>query len=297
MKLKAILNLLRVRQSSKQILVLVPLLVLGKTISINDILISLRAAIAFGFAAGFAYVINDLSDVQSDVLDKTKASRPYASGRISKQSMVFCGLIFLSIALLLTISFEKSYPSLLAIILIYVVINVCYSMFKLKRNRILGICLVGIGFPLRFMFGSISLGLKFSPWAFVLLFQLAIFMLSGKRYQTSKRKLIIENSNTKFTQNELDFWLLGLVSLGSLFTATYVGFALNSSSQLLWGANELLLSTIPVGLGILRYLEIVTHPEKYLDSDVTNNFLKDLTLGILGLIFVIILMFGRISSP
>ena len=297
MKLKAILNLLRVRQSSKQILVLVPLLVLGKTISINDILISLRAAIAFGFAAGFAYVINDLSDVQSDVLDKTKASRPYASGRISKQSMVFCGLIFLSIALLLTISFEKSYPSLLAIILIYVVINVCYSMFKLKRNRILGICLVGIGFPLRFMFGSISLGLKFSPWAFVLLFQLAIFMLSGKRYQTSKRKLIIENSNTKFTQNELDFWLLGLVSLGSLFTATYVGFALNSSSQLLWGANELLLSTIPVGLGILRDLEIVTHPEKYLDSDVTNNFLKDLTLGILGLIFVIILMFGRISSP
>lgn len=296
MKFATVLTLLRFKQFSKQILVLIPLLALGKSISPHDIFTSVSAAIAFGFAAGFAYIINDLSDIDSDVLDKTKVTRPYASGLVSQKSMISYGVVFLIIAFIITATIENSTSLLLVTILCYVLVNVIYSVFRLKRNRIIGICLVGIGFPLRFIFGSICLGLRFSPWAFVLLFQLAIFMLSGKRYQTSKRKAFADSSKIALMQNDLDFWLLSLVSLGSLFTTTYVGFVLNSASQHLWGANELLLSTIPVGLGILRYLEIVTHPEKFINSDVTNNFFKDRTLGFLGVVFTAILLIGRLTS-
>jgi predicted ABC-type exoprotein transport system permease subunit len=153
------------------------------------------------------------------------------------------------------------------------------------------VVIVGVCFPLRFVYGSLALNFPFSPWGFVLLFQLAVFMLAGKRYQTNKRRRAPSKNLT--TNSELDFWLLALVSLGALFSSSYIGFVMNQENQLQWGFEPLLISTVPIGLGILRYLEIVTHPDMYKDSDATESMLKDKFLIFLVLLFSGVLSYGR----
>jgi 4-hydroxybenzoate polyprenyltransferase len=291
-QLKIFLSLLRPKQVAKQALVLLPIMSIGSEISWLNALETIKAVVAFIFASGFVYVVNDLNDFKSDQKDPTKLNRPYAAGKVSAKLMKVFGFIFIFSSLVLCVSADKNAFYLFFIIFFYVSINILYSVYKLKQHRILGLAIVGVGFPLRFIFGSLALGLPLSPWGFTLLFQLSIFMLSGKRFQTTKRHIIIHKMAEK-VNGELDFWILALVSLGSLFTSSYVGFITQTQNQAMWGTAPLLFSTIPLGLGILRYLEIVTHAEKYKSGDATEDVIRDRILIILMLTYCLIMIYGR----
>jgi 4-hydroxybenzoate polyprenyltransferase len=286
------LRLLRPKQFLKQSLVVFPIIALGKSLNLEAFYNTLLAVLAFIFASGFVYVINDLKDQKSDIKDITKKSRPYASGLISESYMKISGAVFFLISISITFLIQSNFLILLSIILLYCFLNYCYSSLYLKRFKIIGITIVAIGFPLRFIFGTVALSLPLSPWGFILLFQLATFMLAGKRYQTVKRKQDQKNSN-HFWGGEQDFWILSLVSLGALFSSSYVGFISVEANQKIWGTGPLLFSTIPLGLGILRYLEIVTHQNMYRNADATESMVKDKLLIFLAAVFTIILAFGR----
>jgi 4-hydroxybenzoate polyprenyltransferase len=179
------------------------------------------------------------------------------------------------------------------ILSVYLLINISYSRFKLKRFKIIGLTIVAIGFPLRFMFGSLALNLAISDWGVVLLFQLALFMLAGKRYQTQKRHNIAQQFAT-MKNSETDFWLFALVLLGSLFTASYVGFIQGTDQIATWGKGPLLVSTIPLGLGLLRYLEIVTHPEHFKTMDATEGAVRDSFLRLIVVVYLFTLSFNKL---
>jgi decaprenyl-phosphate phosphoribosyltransferase len=287
----ALLELLRPKQISKQVVVFLPIIAIGSSINLSKFLSSLTAVCSFALASGFVYVVNDLSDLLGDQNDPTKAKRPYASGRVTSLQMYVSGIIFFLGSIIIAFVIGTNFLGLITIILFYCLINLFYSVFHLKDYKIIGLVIVGLGFPLRFIFGSLALGLPLSPWGFVLLFQLAVFMLAGKRYQTNKRKKFLKKEQNSIV--ELDFWLLSLVSLGALFSSSYVGFTMSQENQVLWGFESLLISTIPLGLGILRYLEIVTHPDMYKSSDATESIRKDKLIILLAIIFSGILAHGR----
>jgi len=286
-----ILELLRIKQMAKQTLVLLPVIATGSGVNLSNITSSFLALLSFVLASGFVYVVNDLKDVKSDQTDSTKAKRPYASGRVTSAQMILFASLFFVCAFIFALAIGENFLKLASILVLYCLINFLYSYFHLKEYKILGIVIVGVGFPLRFVYGSLALNLPLSPWSFVLLFQLAVFMLAGKRYQTNKRRRAPSKNLT--TNSELDFWLLALVSLGALFSSSYIGFVMNQENQLQWGFEPLLISTVPIGLGILRYLEIVTHPDMYEDSDATESMLKDKFLIFLVLLFSGVLAYGR----
>ena len=63
-----------------------------------------------------------------------------------------------------------------------------------------------------------------------------------------------------------------------------------------WGKEALIFSVLPLGIGLVRFVELVIHTEKYLDTDVTEGMTKDLLLLSLVLIFSLILFMGRLNA-
>jgi hypothetical protein len=117
-----------------------------------------------------------------------------------------------------------------------------------------------------------------------------MFMLSGKRFQTALRE-----SSSHRQDSGLQFWLLSMVIFAAFFAATYSGFITDPEVVAVWGKEALIISTLPLGLGLVRFVEIVNHPEKYLESDATESMTKDYLLLFLVAIFAISLFLGRIS--
>ena len=69
----------------------------------------------------------------------------------------------------------------LLMVLAYILQNLAYS-FGLKRKVVLDVLLIALGFIYRILAGFFATGGKFSPWMVILVFSIAIFLASSKRY-------------------------------------------------------------------------------------------------------------------
>ena len=291
------LDAIRIRQWSKQLLIFLPIIALGQSIDIISLLNTSLVALAFSLVASTIYLFNDSQDIENDKLDAVRKNRPLASGKISRQEV----RIFMFFALAVSgviLQFATDSDSRIqvgSLIFIYFFMNILYSKFKLKRFKILGLIIVSIGFSIRFSIGTLILGLSFSTWAFVLIIQLAMFMLSGKRFQTVMRHNISGRANSD-SNADLQFWLLSMVTFGAFFAATYSGFITDNEVIEIWGKEELILSTLPLGIGLVRFVEIVMHPQKYKLEDATDTMTRDLFLASSVLVYAIVMFIGRASA-
>ena len=288
-KFQARVAMLRPRQWVKQLLILLPLISLGAQIDFRFVNQAVFALLSFTCVAASIYIFNDLNDFESDRLDEVKKQRSIASATVSKREAYLWLACLFMVGFGITFLIGNSRP-IQSMLLIYFVLNFCYSKFKLKNNAILGISIVAFGYPVRFLFGTFTFNLKVSYWAILLLSQLALVMLCGKRFQTQKRSFLKLGNQVK---DEHDFWLLSMVFLGAMLGAGYIGFISDPVTQLLWGKNFLFLSCIPVGLGLIRYLEIVTHPEKFKSEDATDLVSRDKTTLIILTIYLFTMFLGR----
>ncbi len=289
--MKIWLSALRVPQWNKQALIILPLIALGEEVRVLDLGKLLVIAIAFSLVASSVYIFNDLHDLAADKLDVVKAKRPFAASVISEKKGKIVG-IFLLLAGFLTMSqiVGQNRPQVLILFSIYWFSNLLYSRFNLKKIRIVGLTIVGLGFAIRFSIGTFVLDLAFSTWAFVLILQLSMFMLSGKRYQTALR-----GGASSVQESGLQFWLLSMVIFAAFFAATYSGFITDPEVVAVWGKEALIISTLPLGLGLVRFVELVNHPEKYLETDATESMTKDYLLLFLVTAFAAILFLGRLN--
>jgi 4-hydroxybenzoate polyprenyltransferase len=282
---------MRVRQWNKQALIILPLIALGDEVQALDLERLIVIAIAFSLVASSIYIFNDLQDLAADKLDVVKSKRPFAAGVISTQKGKFAGVILLITGFLAMFQVVgQNRPQILTLFALYLLSNLLYSRFNLKKIRILGLMIVGLGFAIRFSIGTFVLDLEFSTWAFVLILQLTMFMLSGKRFQTALR-----NSLTHTQEAGTQFWLLSMVIFAAFFAATYSGFITDPEVVAVWGKEALIISTLPLGLGLVRFVELVNHPEKFLESDATESMTKDYLLLFLVAVFAAILFVGRIN--
>jgi decaprenyl-phosphate phosphoribosyltransferase len=289
--MKIWLSAIRVRQWNKQALIILPLIALGDEVQVLDLGRLIVIAIAFSLVASSIYIFNDLQDLASDKLDIVKSKRPFAAGVISTKKGKFIGVILLFTGFLIMFQVVgQNRQQVLTLFGIYVLSNLLYSRFNLKKIRILGLMIVGLGFAIRFSIGTFVLDLEFSTWAFVLILQLTMFMLSGKRFQTALR-----NSSLHTQESGQQFWLLSMVIFAAFFAATYSGFITDPEVVAVWGEEALIVSTLPLGLGLVRFVELVNHPEKYLENDATESMTKDYLLLFLVAVFAAMLFVGRVN--
>jgi len=169
--IKNYLKGIRIHQWVKNMLVFVPLFLDHR---FNDGQAFVQVLLTFfglSILASFTYIINDLLDLESDRLNKTKRKRPFASGLISiKQAGVMMAVLFVILIAILT----QLSSSVVVVLMIYLAATLAYS-FYLKRVAMLDVTMLAGLFSLRIIAGIVAID---SSWSFWLLAFSMFFFLS-----------------------------------------------------------------------------------------------------------------------
>ena len=162
----------------KNIVVLLPVVFGLRMYDTGAWLRALAAAAAFCLASSFAYILNDIKDRQSDLAHPLKKSRPLASGIISIKAAVIEAAVLLLLALAVA---QALSPLLLLMILAYLFLQLFYTAF-LKAKPLADVICIALGFVLRAAAGAVAIRVAISPWLFICMFTISLFMGFCKRY-------------------------------------------------------------------------------------------------------------------
>lgn len=228
------------------------------------------AFILFCILSGSVYLINDLTDIDRDRQHPVKRNRPLASGGLSKSWAVSAAIVLPIIALSLSFLLQ---PLFGLIALVYFVIQLFYS-FGMKDVVILDVMIIAAGFVLRVAAGSaVAEAERFSPWLYVCITLLALFLALGKR---RNELLLLEASalgHRKVLQEYSPQLLDEMIAL--VTSSTVIAYSLYTFSAENLPPNKSMMLTIPFFLySIFRYLYLIYQknlggsPEEILLRDV-----------------------------
>ncbi|RXT04523.1 decaprenyl-phosphate phosphoribosyltransferase [Ammoniphilus sp. CFH 90114] len=263
--LKAIIQQLRPKQWTKNLLVFAAPVFAEKFIDIQAVTVTLLAFICFCFTASTVYILNDIMDVEKDRLHPEKSKRPIASGALSIRTAIFIGVFLLLSSLLIAYLVE---PLFAAVLIIYFVVNVFYSI-SLKHVVIVDVMIIALGFVLRGFSGAIVIEVHMTAWFILCTMLLALFLALSKR----RHELELFSGDKLKQRRVLEHYSTGLLDqmISIVTSATIMSYSLYAATT---GPNTYMMWTIPFVLyGIFRYLYLVHmkegggSPEKVLLDD------------------------------
>lgn len=151
---------LRIHQWSKNALLFVPLILGHKLGDPYAILNCVLGLVLMGMTASGTYLLNDIADLPSDRLHKTKRNRAIAAGRIAPLHALAGAVALIVMGILGGALLNGTFVLGL---LGYVGISLTYSAF-LKRIALLDTLTIGGLFTLRLALGVELAGVPYSPW-------------------------------------------------------------------------------------------------------------------------------------
>lgn len=175
---KILLKALRVHQWAKNLLMFLPLFLSGGVYNVDKLCYVFGGFIVFGLIASGSYLLNDLFDITSDRMHRSKKNRPLASGDLSiKRAVLLISFISIMCALVVPLF---GFDFLLTAVS-YLIITISYSFF-VKTKAIIDILTLALLFTLRIVAGIALSETEMSPW--LLAFSMFFFLsLAGiKRY-------------------------------------------------------------------------------------------------------------------
>lgn len=239
-----LVRLMRPKQWVKNGFVLAPLVFAGQFLNIEAVVQALIAVALFCLASSATYIINDIQDVERDRKHPKKSiTRPIASGAVS----VPMALALLAVLYTVLIAAAFWVPMVLAVIAAYALLNVAYT-FYLKRQPVLDIFTIAIGFVLRVYAGAMALSVPVSSWMFITTLCLALYLAAVKRRQELSQSGIDG-------RQVLEKYTVSLVDRYAEMSATG---ALLFYSMFVMSARPELVITVPLVLfGLFRYWYVV----------------------------------------
>lgn len=251
--LAGLLRTMRPRQWIKSVIVYAALVFDGKLFVPELFLKTTIVFFAFCLISSSVYIINDLVDMEKDRQHPRKRNRPLASGQLQPAFAVGAAavLAILSIAAAFWLS-----PWAGVILLVYLAQNIAYS-FWLKNIVIIDVMVLALGFLLRVLAGVVVVEVQnFSPWLYVCVTLLALFLGFGKRRQ----EIVLledEAANHRAILSEYNLPLLDQI-IGMVVTATLVAYTFYSFDATTALAHSKMLLTVPFVFYMLaRYLYLV----------------------------------------
>jgi 4-hydroxybenzoate polyprenyltransferase len=265
----ALFRTMRPRQWTKNVFIFAALVFDKQLFNIESFLHTLAGFGLFCLISSCVYIFNDIADVEADRQHPEKKNRPIASGKLSITAAWIAGILLvtftLTTAYLLTRGFE-------AVLIIYFLLNVAYSKW-LKHVPILDVLIIATGFVLRVHAGVTLIHVqRFSPWLYVVMTLLALFLGFGKR----RAELALLAHGAGSHRKVLEGYTLPLLDQYIMIVSgTFiVAYSLYTFSAPNLPDNHSMMLTIPfVVYAIFRYLYLieVTHaggaPEEILLSD------------------------------
>tara|TARA_Y100000768_G_scaffold71312_1_gene50277 strand:+ start:380 stop:1213 length:834 start_codon:yes stop_codon:yes gene_type:complete len=269
-----ILDLIRIKDWLKNIIIFFPLIFSGQLSSFNENSNVLFIFIIFCLSASIIYIINDILDSDSDKLHPIKSiTKPIASNRISKQ-LAFKILILVVLLLIILLLFNKD---ILFHVLAYFIINLSYNFF-LKNLAVIDIITLSLGYVVRLDAGSNTIQVTSSGLMLITIFSLSFYVLSIKRL----KEFLLQSSSRISLKNYSKSMLKILTFFSGLnFLFFYLLYIIYK--------NNILLISFPLIIFILiRYYKIAiqsNNGEFPIDLVIKDKIL--FALSIITIFFII----------
>lgn len=276
-----LLEQLRIHQWSKNVLVLLPLLLAHRFADFQGWMRVLLSFVAMGLIASATYLVNDLADLPDDRRHNTKWKRPLAAGAFPSLGAIAIVPVLLTAGFALTHAVSPAASMALAA---YLVLTLAYS-FRLKRVPLLDTAIIGLLFTLRIVLGAAAASTPPSPWllafSVMLFFSLAMAKRQSEIAKAARLTHLEKVAGRGYEAGDAVLTLVygitsGVASLviAMLYITNGVATQLYGSPNWLWGV-PLLLYLWQMRVWLLAHRGV-------LDDDPIVFALKDkisLTLG------------------
>jgi len=263
--LKALLKTMRPRQWTKNAFVFAALVFDEKLFNPTAFFRTALGFVLFCLISSATYIVNDLIDLEADRQHPEKRFRPIPSGQLPIPAAILLTLLSIGLGFWLSLPFG-------AVVLAYFLLMLAYSKW-LKHIPILDVLIISAGFVLRVHSGVTLIHVeRFSPWMYVVMTLLALYLGFGKR----RAELALLASNANVHRRVLDGYTIPLLDQFIIIVSgtTIVAYSLYTFFAPNLPENHAMMLTIPFVLySIFRYLYLiqVKHsggaPEEVLLSD------------------------------
>ncbi|HRQ38682.1 MAG TPA: decaprenyl-phosphate phosphoribosyltransferase [Chloroflexota bacterium] len=249
----ALLKTMRPRQWPKNGFVFVALFFDEKLLNPLYLGRTIAAFVLLCFMSSAVYLMNDLSDIESDRQHPTKRLRPLPAGQLSPTVAALAAVIF-AVGSLIAGYFLS--PLFALILLTYLLSQIAYT-FWLKNVVLFDVLIVALGFVLRIASGVAVIEVeRFSPWLYLFGGFLALFLVLGKR----RHELVLLGNNANKHRKILQEYNLDLIDrmLGLVTTSVLVFYSLYTFLAEGLPTNHTMMLTIPFLMyGIFRYMYLI----------------------------------------
>ncbi len=261
--LKTFLRLLRVKQYTKNFMLFIPIIFAKEFLNVSILSKTILTFLGFCLIASSTYIVNDIIDAPKDKLHPKKKNRPIVSGKISMKTAIFFGVIIFFIGSIL-ISISNIYAYIMS--LAYVANSLSYS-FYFKKKQLFDVFFIAFGFLIRVYVGAFASGVDVSPYLFLDMFFISLYLGFGKRrYEL----LLLENASIDFKEVLKHYSVYYLDQLmvisATLSLGIYTMYTLSIPSKIFF------YSTVIATFGIFRYYHI-THNLK--SGEPSEELLND----------------------
>jgi 4-hydroxybenzoate polyprenyltransferase len=186
------INILRIQQWSKNVIIFLPAILLKDFTKLQDIEVYL-IFFYFSLMVSSTYIFNDIRDVDQDVMHPEKKNRPIAAGKITKKVALNYGLILLFSSFFAAYLLEKY---LIIYFFIYLIITTFYS-FKFKYIKYLDFLSISALFYIRIAIGDVRLELNITNYFVIFIISALTTIAIGKKYSILMNPSIPQNTKVK----------------------------------------------------------------------------------------------------
>jgi 4-hydroxybenzoate polyprenyltransferase len=249
---KALFKTMRPKQWHKNVFVYAALVFDVKLFQVEALARATAAFVLFCLISSTVYIINDVMDREQDRLHPTKRLRPIPAGKLSVSTALAAAALFTIISTAFAFLLDRGFG---IIILAYLVLQIAYSV-RLKHVVIVDVLTIASGFVLRVLGGGIVVHVGLSPWLYVCMTLLSLFLAIGKR----RHEVLLLQENANVHRPVLDDYSVRFLDeMISLVTSTtVVAYSLYTFSAPNLPVNHSMMLTIPFVLyALFRYLYLI----------------------------------------
>lgn len=248
-----LIKAMRPKQWAKNVLIFAALVFDRKLTVVPAIIDTVIGAAIFSLVASTIYLLNDISDIEADRQHPRKSQRPIASGRVP------IWLAWMAVVVLLLVAFPLAYwlsPSFAVVCGVYFILNLIYSAW-LKHVVLIDVLLLASFYVLRVVVGVTIIEVeRFSPWMYLSITFLALFMGIGKRRAEFVLAKETGNNHRRVLQHYSLEYLDQLLTI--VLTIAILAYGLYTFSAPNLPDNHAMMLTIPfVIYGVFRYLYLI----------------------------------------
>jgi 4-hydroxybenzoate polyprenyltransferase len=251
--LRALIKSMRPKQWVKNGIIFTALVFDQQLLQPNPLLRTISGFALLCLGASAVYLMNDLVDLEQDRAHPIKRNRPIASGKLPIPVARLAAISFFCLSVLGAFLLERNFGFVL---IAYLGLNLFYS-FYLKHIAIIDVLVLASFFVLRVEAGVTLITVqRFSPWMYVCITLLALFMGLGKR--RAEMVLLADKANSH--RKVLDGYTISFIDqlLSIVSSTTIVAYSLYTFSASNLPQNHTMMLTIPfVIYGIFRYLFLI----------------------------------------